>query len=151
MGALARKGLMRSSWVLVFIFNRLPKNRNSHRKCSIQKIVLKNFAKFTGTHLCQSLYFNKSCSCIRKETPAQVFSCEFCKKFLEQLFYRAPPGYCFWRNNEQKNWTCFRLWWNLITLHKEMKFSIKDLFSKHYQTCSFLGLWSHLLKNSLIK
>ena len=45
MGALARKGLMRSSWVLVFIFNRLPKNRNSHRKCSIQKIVLKNFAK----------------------------------------------------------------------------------------------------------
>ena len=81
MGALARKGLMRSSWVLVFIFNRLPKNRNSHRKCSIQKIVLKNFAKFTGIHLCQSLYFNKSRSCIRKETPAQVFSCEFCKIF----------------------------------------------------------------------
>ena len=81
MGALARKGLMRSSWVLVSIFNRLPKNRNSHRKCSTQKIVLKNFAKFTGRHLCQSLYFNKSRSCIRKETPAQVFSCEFCKIF----------------------------------------------------------------------
>ena len=30
-------------------------NRSSHRRCSIKKGVLKNFAKFTGKHLCQSL------------------------------------------------------------------------------------------------
>ena len=34
-------------------------NRSSHRRCSIEKGVLKNFAKFTENHLCQSLFFNK--------------------------------------------------------------------------------------------
>ena len=29
------------------------------RRCSVKKGVLRNFAKFTGKHLCQSLYFNK--------------------------------------------------------------------------------------------
>ena len=29
------------------------------RKCSIKKGVLRNFAEFTGKHLCQSLFFNK--------------------------------------------------------------------------------------------
>ena len=33
--------------------------RSSHRRCSVRKIVLRNFAKFTGKHLCQSLFFNK--------------------------------------------------------------------------------------------
>ena len=32
--------------------------------------VLRNFAKFTGKHLCQSLFF-------KKQAVAQVFSCEF--------------------------------------------------------------------------
>ena len=36
------------------------KNRNSHHwKCSSKKSVLRNFAKFTGKQLCQSLFFNK--------------------------------------------------------------------------------------------
>ena len=33
--------------------------RNSHHMCSIKKSILRNFAKFTGKHLCQSLFFNK--------------------------------------------------------------------------------------------
>ena len=32
---------------------------SSHQSCSIRKGVLKIFAKFTGKHLCQSLFFNK--------------------------------------------------------------------------------------------
>ena len=32
--------------------------RSNHQKCSIKKGVFKNFAKFTGKHLCQSLLFN---------------------------------------------------------------------------------------------
>ena len=32
-----------------------------------------------------------------------------------------------------------------------MKFSIKDFFSKSDQICSFLWIWSHLLKKSLMK
>ena len=34
---------------------------------------------------------------------------------------------------------------------QEMKFSIKDFFSKCDQICSFLGIWSHLLKKSLME
>ena len=29
------------------------------KRCSIKKAVLKHFAKFTGKHLCQSLFFNE--------------------------------------------------------------------------------------------
>ena len=29
------------------------------KSCSIKKSVLKNYEKFTGKHLCQSLFFNK--------------------------------------------------------------------------------------------
>ena len=34
-------------------------DRSSHQRCSVGKSVLENFAKFTGKHLCQSLFFNK--------------------------------------------------------------------------------------------
>ena len=33
--------------------------RSSHWSCYLRKGVLRNFAKFTGKHLCQSLFFNK--------------------------------------------------------------------------------------------
>ena len=47
--------------------------RSSHRRCSVKKGSLGNFAKFTGTHLRQRLFF------IKKESLAQVFSGEFCE------------------------------------------------------------------------
>ena len=33
--------------------------RSRHRRCSLRKGVLRNFAKFTGKHLCQSLFLNE--------------------------------------------------------------------------------------------
>ena len=39
----------------------------------------------------------------------------------------------------------------LRSLHKKMKFSIKGFFSKCDQIHSFLRIWSHLLKKSLIE
>ena len=42
-----------------------------------KKGVLKNFAKFTRKHMCQSLFFNKVAG------PGSLF-------FKEQLFYRTP-------------------------------------------------------------
>ena len=65
--------------------------RNSHQRCSVTKGVLRNSAKLTGKHLCQSLFFN-----IKKETPAQVFSSEFCEISKNAFFYRTPPDNCFW-------------------------------------------------------
>ena len=55
-----------------FVATRLLYYRSNHQRCSMKKDVLRNFAKFTGKHLCQSLFF-------KKETLAQVFSCEFCE------------------------------------------------------------------------
>ena len=46
-----------------------------------RKGILRNFTKFTGKHLCQSLFFNKVAgrNFIKKEALAQVFPCEFSK------------------------------------------------------------------------
>ena len=52
-------------------------------------LFLKNFAKFKGKRLCQSLFVNKGagtpCNFVKKEILVQVFSCEFCK-FLRKSF-----------------------------------------------------------------
>ena len=54
--------------------------------------VLINFPKFTGKHLCQSIFFNKvaDLNFIKKETLTQVFSCEFCEISKNIFSYRAP-------------------------------------------------------------
>ena len=44
--------------------------------------ILRNLVVFTGKHLHWSLFF-------KKETPTQVFSCEYCKIFQNSFFYRA--------------------------------------------------------------
>ena len=48
-----------------------------------KKRVFKNFAKFTGKHLCQSLFLKSTLKVcfIKKEAPAEVFFCEFHKVF----------------------------------------------------------------------
>ena len=51
--------------------------------------VLRNFAKFAGIHLCQSVFF-KACNFIKKETLVQTFSCEFCEISKDIFFYRTP-------------------------------------------------------------
>ena len=71
------------SWLLLE-FEKVTQIYNcSHRRCSIWKDVLKNFAKFTGKHLCQSLF-------VKKETLAQMFSSEFYEISKNIFFYRTP-------------------------------------------------------------
>ena len=68
--------------------------RSSRPEVFCKKGVLGNFAKFTGKHLCQSLFFNKvaggACNFIKKETLAQVFSCEFCEISKNTFSQRTP-------------------------------------------------------------
>ena len=57
------------------------------RNCSLTNDVLKNFAKFTGKHLFQVLFF-------KKDTVAEEFFCEFCEiskntYFTEHLWSAA--------------------------------------------------------------
>ena len=37
----------------------IQKTRSNHRRCSVRKGVLRNFAKLTGKYLYRSLFFNK--------------------------------------------------------------------------------------------
>ena len=41
------------------LFLKGRKLKSNHQRCSVRKSVLRNFAKFTGKHLQQSLFFNK--------------------------------------------------------------------------------------------
>ena len=60
-----------------------------------KKSVLRNFAKFTGKHLCQSLFFNKvegsACNAVKKESLVRGFSCEFCKISKNTFSHRTLP------------------------------------------------------------
>ena len=59
--------------------------RSSRPGVFCAKGVLKDFAKFTGKHLCQSLNF------IKNKALAMVFSCGFCEMLKHTFFYRTPP------------------------------------------------------------
>ena len=53
-----------------------------------------NFAKFTGKHLCWSIFFNKvaglrSATLLKKECLAQVFSYKFFEMFKNTFFHRT--------------------------------------------------------------
>ena len=59
-------------------------NRSSHQSCSIKNGVHRNFTKFTGKHLCQSLFFNKV-------TGLRCFPVNFVK-FLGTPFLQNTSG-----------------------------------------------------------
>ena len=64
-------------------------DRRNHQRCTIKTSVLKTFAKFTGKHLCQSLFLKKRLllkNFIKKETLAQVFFREFWEILKNTIF-----------------------------------------------------------------
>ena len=67
--------------------------RSSHQRCSLTKGVLRNFAKFTGKHLCQSFFFNKveACNFVKKETWHSCFPVHFAK-FLRTPSLQSTSG-----------------------------------------------------------
>ena len=70
--------------------------RSSHQRCSIIKVVLRNFAKFTGKHLCQCLFFNKvvglrTTTLLKKRLWHRCFPVNFAK-FLRTPFLQNTPG-----------------------------------------------------------
>ena len=54
------------------------------------EVFLKNYIKFIGKRLCQSLFFNKvaglACKFIKKQTPTQVLFCGLCEIFKNNFF-----------------------------------------------------------------
>ena len=70
-----------------------------------KKGVLRNVIKFTGKHLCQSLFFNKVAglrpAALLKKTLAQVFSCEFCEISQNTFSHRTTPVAAFGLKTEE--------------------------------------------------
>ena len=88
------------------------KDRNSHWSCSVEKGVLRNLAKFTGKHPCQSLLFNK----VAGLTPAALLK----KRLLQR---RCPVDFAkFFRKLLTEH-----LWWLLLTISKGRIFSLAQL------------------------
>ena len=76
--------------------NILSSARSSHQRCSIIKGVLRNFTKFTGKHLCQSLFFNKvaglsPATLLKKRLWHRCFPVNFAK-FLRTPFLHNTSG-----------------------------------------------------------
>ena len=78
---------LRWCWTVksITIKKNIGTHRSSHQRSSIEKGILKSFAKFTGKHPCQILFFNKvagsTFNAIKKLTLTQMSCCEFCKIF----------------------------------------------------------------------
>ena len=76
---------------------RLIITRSSHRGCSVKRVVLKNFANFTGKHLYWSLFLvtlqGLSPATFLKRDSNTGFPAKFVK-FLEHLFWRTPVNGC---------------------------------------------------------
>ena len=70
-------------------------SRSTHRRCSTREGVLRDFAKFKGKDLCQSLFFNKAtdlgpATLLKKKLWRRCFPVSFAK-FLITLFLQNTP------------------------------------------------------------
>ena len=54
-------------WLYIFEFV-CSVHRSNHWRCFVKKGVLRDFAKFTGKHLCQRLFFNKIAAILFKKS-----------------------------------------------------------------------------------
>ena len=57
----------------------------------------------TQIHIYIYICTPKACNFIKKETPAQVFSCEFCE-ISKKTFLQNTLGDCFWKSWRLTNW-----------------------------------------------
>ena len=84
------------NWALNTAMLMIKKYKSSHQTCSMKKGVLRNFAKFKGKYLCQSLFFDKvaglSHAALLKKRPwHRCFPVNFAK-FLRTSFLQNTSG-----------------------------------------------------------
>ena len=100
---------------------------------SYKEGVLKNFEKFTGKYLCQSLFFNKvpgrGLQLCWKKILAQLIFYEFLEIF-KTIFYRIPLSNCFWKKHS-----------NIL---RSKKAYFQETSKKEYYLCKEIFLWVFL-------
>ena len=115
----------------------------------MKKGVLKNFAKFTGKHLRQSLFFNKvagpmPASLLQKRLWHRCFPVNFAK-FLRTPFLKNTSGGCFWLYMDTKK---FCIWYfDLVLL--EIIQNFQELFCSWSTFHENRSLWIRALFNYL--
>ena len=82
-------------------------SRSSHRRCSVRKGVLRNFAKFIGNCQCQSLFLIKVAG-LRPLLKKRLWVFSECSpvnfaKFVRTPFYRTPLGDCFCSSSQRSS------------------------------------------------
>ena len=60
------------------------------RKCSVKKLFLE-ISQNSKENTCARVFFLIKLHFIKKETLAQVFSCEFCEVSKKSFLHRTPP------------------------------------------------------------
>ena len=100
----AEKNDMNKRWLKTDPFTKVNRAfyRSSHRRCSVRKGSLRNFAKFTGKHLYQSLFFNKVAG-LTLFSFLRIWLHLLKKYSMENFLFFCSVGDCFWiyfqRNN----------------------------------------------------
>ena len=123
---------MQPNFLVSFLMNnRTAFYRSSLQSCSIKKGVLRNFAKFTGKHLCFQTNF------IKKESLAEVFSCEFCEisknTFLQNTSGRLLPFLLFTVKIKANLKLVYAVYCALLSnISKYMSFEYISKFSLYY-------------------
>ena len=130
--------------------------RSSHQRCSMTKDVLRNFSKFTGKHVCQSLLFNKAATLLKKRLWHRRFPVNFAK-FLRAIFLQNTSGWLLlWFSQEFCRileiffflWRAFNTWLNKhfdkILNYRKMSFSNRE--SDYRQVNKYLTSFYNLNK-----
>ena len=122
-------------WIHYTFRSSLPKVlwkiRSSYQRCSLQKGVLRDFTKFTGKQLCQSLFCKKE-----TQTLAQMFSCELKKTSGRLLLKNVSFDFL---GNSQRNYVyCV----SCKVLHKKTR--LRTLFWLFSRNCQSIYFWAHL-------
>ena len=113
-------------WSVLEVTKRHLKSRSSHRSCSVRKADHRNLTKFTGKHLCWSLFFNKVAGLrpailSKKRLWHRCFSVNFAK------FPRTP----FLQNTSRRlllhvfGYGCWWKWYDAVTKICQKKIQVK--------------------------
>ena len=100
--------------------------RSSRSEVFCKTSVLRNFAKFTGKHLCQSLFFNKvaglrSASLSKKRIWNKCFPVNFAK-FLGTLFLTEHLWWLLLRTDKSLQILNTKTIWEMCTINNLSKF-----------------------------
>ena len=72
-------------WIILFTLF-----RSSRPEVFCKKGIFKNFAKFTGKHLCQSIFLKKVATLFKKRLWYKCFPMNFAKVLRTPIFIRTP-------------------------------------------------------------